>query len=247
MLETIASPPLEDKPAVKPLATISPKGVAIVLAVVAVCLVPLSIGVNYYRYVLDGPHEGLVSLFDFDSKLSIPAWFTVCNFVLAAILLALIALASKRAGDGWSRHWLVMSFIFLFLSLDQQAAIHTKMTRPLRDMFHMSGLFYSAWVIPYSILVIVFALAYARFLLNLAPRTRNLIIIAGIIFVTGKIGVEMVDTRYLEAHGHDMTYALMTTLEEFLKMIGMVIFNYALLAYLSTHVKEISVRFGEGG
>jgi hypothetical protein len=232
---------------VNPLVVISPRRVAIILAVVVVCLVPLSIVANYYQYVLNGQHEGLVSLFDFDSKLSIPAWFTVCNFLLAAILLAAIASVSKRVGDGWSRHWLVMSFIFLFLSLDQQAAIHTKLSRPLRDLFHTGGLFYAAWVIPYSILVIVFVLAYARFLLNLPPRTRNTMIIAGIIFVAGKIGVEMVDTRYLEAHGHDMTYALMTTLEAFLKMIGLVIFNYALLSYLSTHGKEIGVCFGDEG
>jgi hypothetical protein len=44
-----------------------------------------------------------------------------------------------------------------------------------------------------------------------------------------------------------MVYALMTTLEEFLKMTGMVIFNYALLSYLSTHVKEIGVCFGDKG
>jgi uncharacterized membrane protein len=157
MLGTITSPlPLEERPVVKPLVTISPRRVAIILAVVVLCLVPLSIAANYYRYVLGGQHEGLASLFDFDSKLSVPAWFTVCNFLLAAVLLAAIALVSKRAVDGWSRHWWVMSFIFLFLSLDQQAAIHTKMTRPLRDLFHTSGLFYSAWVIPYSILVIIY-------------------------------------------------------------------------------------------
>jgi hypothetical protein len=72
---------------------------------------------------------------------------------------------------------------------------------------------------------------------------RWLMITAGAVYVSGAVGVEMLDAKYLELHepqiiGTAVTgifafnYSLMTAAEELLEMSGIVIFIYALFSYL---------------
>ena len=54
--------------------------------------------------------------------------------------------------------------------------------------------------------------------------------------------MEMVDGRYMALHGPDLSYWLMTTLEESLEMAGAILFLRSLLAYLSDHVGALTVH-----
>ena len=78
-----------------------------------------------------------------------------------------------------------------------------------------------------------FVAAYAKFLLDLPSRTRVLFISSGILFVTGAIGFELIGGWYADKHGTgNITYALITTCEELLEMLGIALFIYTLLKYI---------------
>jgi hypothetical protein len=69
---------------------------------------------------------------------------------------------------------------------------------------------------------------------------RRLFILAGLIYLSGAIVIETVGGHYVTVWGHDsIRYVLCTTAEEFLEMIGIVVFIYALLKYMTKGGREV--------
>jgi hypothetical protein len=129
----------------------------------------------------------------------------------------------------------------VFLSLDETAQLHELSIRPLQDGFGATGVFYYAWIIPAGLCIALFAVAYVNFLASLPARTRRLFLVAGITFVGGAIGVEAISGKHASLHGEgNLTYHLITTLEELFEMAGLVLFIYALLDYISRQFTRVS-------
>ena len=130
------------------------------------------------------------------------------------------------------------------LSLDEIASIHERTSVPIRNALDLSGAFYFAWVVPAAILLLVFAILYLRFVLALPRRSRWLFVVAGAIFVSGALGVEMIGSAYASAHGrNDLVYALIASGEEVLEMIGLATFIYALTDYIRSKFNNLILRF----
>ena len=92
--------------------------------------------------------------------------------------------------------------------------------------------------------MVFLALFFSNFLFKLPKTTSVSFIIAGIIYLTGLLGIEMVGGYYHELHGKEnLTYSLISTLEESLEMLGLILFIRALLDYLSAHFSEITIIF----
>ncbi len=47
----------------------------------------------------------------------------------------------------------------------------------------------------------------------------------------------------MRAHGFDLIYGIIASVEEIFEMAGIVIFIYALLDYLQTHYKDLAISF----
>lgn len=62
----------------------------------------------------------------------------------------------------------------------------------MRTLLGTGGVFYFAWVIPGAAFVCLFALAYLGFLLAMPRPIAMTMVLAGIIYVSGAIGAEMV-------------------------------------------------------
>lgn len=175
---------------------------------------------------------GLIDLFDFDTEKNIPTIYSSIALLFSSILLLFIALTSKRLKSSYIP-WFGLSLIFLFLSIDETFLIHERFVDPLRDNFGASGIFHYAWVIPYGIALIIFLIAYTKFLFSLPRDTMILFIVSGAIFVSGAIGMEMIEGSYAILYGKEtILYAVMYTIEEFLEMFGIVLFIYTLLSYI---------------
>jgi hypothetical protein len=54
--------------------------------------------------------------------------------------------------------WLGLALAFVFLSLDEATQIHEFFIGYFRIDFGLSGYFYSAWIIPYGVALVVLAL-----------------------------------------------------------------------------------------
>jgi hypothetical protein len=172
---------------------ISPTRTAKVLAITVSCITVISILIKFLAYYSgDDSLFGLVRQFDLNGEANIPSWYQATSLLLCSILLAAIASTKKADGDSYARHWIALSIIFLYLAIDEAAQLHEMLTVPLRSAFHPSGFFYYVWVIPLGAFVLIFVLAYLRFLAHLPAKTRLLFIIAGAIYVGGALGMEMV-------------------------------------------------------
>lgn len=192
--------------------------------------------------------SGLKLLFDVDGEANIPTWYSSVALLLCGILLAIIAVLKNQEGDRFALHWKVLSLIFLFLSLDEVVGIHELPISPLRQALHTSGFFYFAWVIPGAALVSLFVLAYLKFLVHLPAKTRYRFLLAGLVFISGAIGAEMISAYYADLYKNygseyrDSTpYIIAVAVEEFCEMIGIVIFIQALLTYLSSYLKKVGL------
>lgn len=229
---------------------IPPGRISRILVAVALLLTLASIAVQFSKYVLG--HDtllGFVRLFDANAEGNVPTWYSSSTLLMCSLLLAAIAMTRKRARDRYALHWGALSVIFLFLSLDEAAKIHEEMAgRPLRSALRTSGVLYYAWVIPYGVMVLIFALAFLKFLVNLPARTRRLFLLAGSVYVGGALGIELLEGYQATHFGADnMAMALMASLEEFLEMLGVAIFIHALLSYLIPDARAIAIHTGGGG
>ena len=188
---------------------------------------------------------GLIPLFDFDSEYNIPTLYSSFALIFCSILLAFIASTQKKQNSSYYP-WIGLSIIFLYLSVDEIASIHERLGALLRESLSTSGLLYDTWVIPYGVLLAVFVIAYFRFLMSLAKRIRNLFVISGTTFVIGAIGFELLSGGQNDLSGtKNLALSFFYTCEEFLEMLGIVIFIYALLMYLAKQFKPLTVSLIE--
>ncbi len=225
--------------------TLSPERIVRFLLLVVLGLALVSLAGQYYRYFLSegGRHMTIVRFFDLDSEANLPTWYSSVALLFSSFLLAIIAWAKRGGGDRYALHWAAMALLFLGLSLDEASGIHEMPIEQLRAALHAKSIFYFTWVIPGAGFVGFFLLAYLRFLAHLPPSTRWLFLLSGAIFVGGAIGVEMISGYYSYYYG-EATWgnALITTVEEVLEMLGIVLFIYALLQYIKSHIGVIRLR-----
>jgi hypothetical protein len=150
--------------------------------------------------------------------------------------------------DVYLRHWRALALIFWLLSLDEMASLHEWTARPLRELLQASGLFHFTWVVVGGLFVLVLARVYLHFLFALPRKTGLLFVAAAALYVSGAIVMEMVGGQLYELYGNGSSqYVFETVVEESLEILGVQLFGYALLAYLSRTVEELSITFERRG
>jgi hypothetical protein len=237
----------------QPLMAVAPDRVRAWLAVVVVCLTVLSLaGTAWGAFPVQNPlvgeaRESFQRLFRLDGEANISAWYQSTALLLAAALLALIALSERRRSGRLALYWSGLALIFLYLSVDEEAIIHEMAIKPIRSAFHPTGLLYYGWIVPAGTCVLLFLLAYLRFLGQLPAATRLRFLVAGFIYVSGALGLEALSGLFVERHGEQgLGYVLSFHAEEVCEMTGIVIFLHALLSYMQSHLAHVSIRFGVG-
>ena len=99
-----------------------------------------------FRYLFDDFWMGgtCVSIFRVSSEGKIPTWYSSCALLFCSVLLAIIAFSKKNHRDPYLLHWLGLSIVFLFISLDEATAMHEVTSDPLRSFLDTKGIFYFA-------------------------------------------------------------------------------------------------------
>ena len=176
-----------------------------------------------------------LQFFDFNSEENLPTAFATFNLFFAGCLLFYISTHKTPQEMKW--RWFILAVIFFFLAFDEYAMVHDPLSRKLRPYVSDVDLLHFAWVIPYSILLLVFTLAYLRFFFALPRKYMILFGASGFIFVLGAVGFELIGAPRTKNFGRsDIYYTVFTTVEECLEFIGIILFNYALLTYLKEKV-----------
>lgn len=210
----------------------SPQKAAKTLFSIVLCLITADIVGQVSKYFFG--HErllGFVKLFDLNRESNIPSWYSSVTLLLCAFLLANIA--SLKKGFPYSYHWKALSFIFVYLSVDESAELHERWNYLMKPFIHSSGVLYAPWVVPGAIFVVIVLISYIKFLSHLPRQIKWLFLLAGTVYVGGAVGMELLEGYLLGDSGIEtFVYQMVVVLEEFSEMFGIIIFIYALLSYL---------------
>lgn len=223
---------------------VRPARVANILCALVAALVVLDLIGFVFRFGLGhGRVLGFVPTFDLEQEANVPTYFSSFLLLAAAGLLAVIASWKNESGASFRRHWATLAIIFLCMSIDELAGLHEQLHTLLVEFdLRPGGWFHFAWVIPGLVFVALFGLTYFKFFLHLGRRFQRLFLGAGLTYVAGALGMEMISGRHVEVHGYDVAAALMSTVEETLELIGIALFIYALLTYIDAHIPVIRVQ-----
>ncbi|MBW4561338.1 MAG: hypothetical protein KME32_09285 [Mojavia pulchra JT2-VF2] len=223
---------------------ISAKTITQRLIIIILCLT-LTGAVSAYFWVIEFPFPSskwFYKLFSLDEELNIPAWYSSFLLLFSSGLLAVITSIKKT--DKYYIYWRNLSLLFLFFSLDEAFSFHEILIIPsLRKFLNLHPIFFQTWVIFGIPLVIFFAFKYFNFLRHLPNKTQYLFLLAATVYISGTLGMEMVGGILREVFGRlGLITAIGIVIEEVLEMIGIVIFIYTLLAYLSSLKETINLK-----
>jgi hypothetical protein len=226
--------------------TVRPRQVAAVVGAAAAVLALAGVAGQWVQYRLGVEHSfGLVRSFDLDQEGNLATWFSVALLLTNSLLLGAIAVTRRRDSPeaAGPRAWAGLALLLLLLSAEEAAAIHEMTVLPLRQLLNADGLLYYTWVVPGGILALLVAAAYLPFLARLPGRTRKRFVLAGMLYVGGAVGLEMIGGRHASLYGaNNLSYALIAHVEETLEMAGLVVLLYSLLDYLGRYGGPISLR-----
>jgi hypothetical protein len=181
-------------------------------------------------------------VFNFDYEGNIPSIYSALTLALCSILLGIVSYLKQVAKHRYVGHWKFLSLLFLFMALDEACSLHELLVSPLRFLLHARGLLYFTWVVPAFIFLAIFLLSFWRFINSLPAKTRQLFISAGSLYIAGALGVELLGGYYADKLGfNSIPYILVSLLEETLEMLGVVVFIYAILGYIKSHIEELEV------
>lgn len=220
--------------------SLTPRRLAGAFALVTCALVLVHVVVQVIRFTSgDDRLYGIVFMVSLGAEDNLPTFYSAFALLSCAGMLAMIAARSATERVYW---WL-LALAFSFLALDEALEIHERLIEPLRHRIGAHGAFHYAWIIPYGIATVLFALGYVRFLIRLPRRTALLFVLAGTIYVGGAVGLEMIG-GVLADEGRSGTplYVLAQTIEETFEMGGVVLFIYALADYAARQLGGLAIR-----
>lgn len=227
---------------------LSPQSIMRFLYAVVSALVVAHVAVQVLRFLTgDDRLHGLVFMFSLGAEMNLPAFYATFSLLFVALLLAAVGASSRADPDVGAMYWLGLSAVFVFLSMDEMLALHERLSDPVRSALGTSGLFFYAWVIPYGLAMLALAPLYVRFLVRLPRPTAVKFLWAGILFVAGAMGAEMVGGWYSEQHGNaNPVFVSIQTVEEVLEMVGVLVFISALLEYADRRADGLRLYISSG-
>ncbi len=235
------------------------KRITQVLVLIALFFTLASVAGQFAKVNLGlGNLRGLVPMFTVGKEESIATWYSSAALLFCFALLVAIAVAKKIANDRYFLHWAGLSVVFLYLSADESSSIHEQLGGGIgRYVLRATGISQEgflgrAWVVFGIGMVLIVTLVFLRFFIALPSETRRLFFVAGLLFVTGAIGLEMVAAFYLDLYGggdnmtlvQDTVRTQVPNVEEFLEMLGVIVFLYALMSYINAQAKEVRIHVG---
>jgi hypothetical protein len=226
---------------------ISPLSVAKRLTSIVIVLAVLSIAVQISKYIF-GYRSDWMDAINLDREMNLPTWFEAFMLLFCAYLLRIIAAGNRNEANSDRRRWQLLSNIFIFLAIDELVSIHEILIIPkLAKTLNLPNFLAQIWVIPGAIFVAFLIKYYWKFLKRLPARSRFQFFLAGAIYVSGALGMEMAGSAYSKVYGQqNFIYALLATVEEVMEKMGSVIFIYSLLSYLENWNEEIQLNIKIG-
>ncbi len=192
-------------------------------------------------YFVESTKDGILHFFhyafNFNTEKNAPTYFSVILLFLSSQTFLIIAIFTPANTSAYIKYyWWQMSLIFLLLSMDEMVRLHENLeyiTRRFLDV-EIDGFFAFAWVVPMIGILVVFGLYSIKFLMYIPKYLSKGCIIAGILYVTGAVGFEMITAKLYSANNNveNAYYYMAMCTEESLEMIGIIVLLYFNLKYI---------------
>lgn len=221
----------------EPVLALQPAKVALVLGAIATFLFLGNACLLLLRSAT-GAESDILYILNFDTERNLPTLYSAGLLFLNSLLF--VALKFTKAPPVIRKTTLALSIVFFFLGVDELFSYHEELIGVVRSAFNSSGIFYFAWIIPYSVASLLIFLAVIPFLRRITRRYRYYFLLSAILYTLGAIGFEMLAGSYISgdptARGiKDIAYQIMATFEESLEMAGCIMLVYVLLVLIQHH------------
>jgi hypothetical protein len=218
----------------------NPRFVARCLATVIALIVITGAMANYAVYNLaphpDHPIADVLKRFDLGHEPSIPAFYSASVMLATATFLIFLGRFDQSGGKSRGRHWYALSFLFVCLAIDESVMFHEMGTAAMNEL-DLGGQFYFSWILPGLAFAVIVATLFLRFLMSLNRRTGIGLILSGVVFVAGAIGMEFIAGLIFSAAATEedamrsVSHVLVQAVEEGLEMVGVAMFLCILIDY----------------
>jgi hypothetical protein len=195
---------------------------------------------------------GFVPLFDINNEYNIPALYSACAIWFSAALLLFIYRQEKKAGTPKAYYWRHFAYLFMFLGIDELASIHEIFGRfaPMIWERFPALQISRKWIIPFSPVLLAMAIYFFRFYLLLSKENRVRFTAAGLVFLAGAVGIEILGEWYAIAYEMPPVFRGYSAIaEEGCEMLGIVLFIRALLMHIHQYTPvpklDIEIVFDE--
>lgn len=209
------------------------------------------IGLSAVVLLLGFAREAYVALFGIETLLKdlrqialdtehcIGSFYSSVLMGISALLMVVIGQHDERKMT--RLRWFFLAFIFVLMSLDESVSFHEVLINPLRSIFGFSSFLHFAWIVPGALFVLAMGLFYTPFVFAMEKSTRNGIILAGLLYVSGALGLEAVGGHFHFIGGDTHPYYIAASMiEELLEIVGLTLFAAVLLRAVAglTRVSE---------
>lgn len=183
----------------------------------------------------DLPWGPLDNLFDVDREQSIPTWFSSAQLLVVGLLLLAVVRERLASAAPITAALAILAAVFLFLSLDESASIHEKITAYAfrREIHWLTALSFrgnhGVWIAVYAVLTVAVVALSQRGLRQLWQRARVEMLWLGAgfaVFGGGAVGLEIVSYQLRE---HARLFVLELAAEELLEMAGVSLILYGVM------------------
>lgn len=196
-----------------------------------------------WKLPAESPLRSFLRVFSMGGEPTIPTWFAIVQLMALSALLIVVGIR-VRARGGRFLPWGLLAALATYVSIDEQVKIHETLVDPMRELFGItSGPFLLAWVIPALALVGIVGVVFLPFFLRLPVATRWRFTLAVVVFVSGAVGMEMIDAgtfEYLKQFGiwEMRIKSMMYGLEELLELLGVSLAIWAVLRHLADNLER---------
>ena len=200
----------------------------------ACCAVALAGG-----YVLSKPFEHgcaeracqeLVRWLDLDQEANLPTWFSTTLWLFAGAIAGAVGAEESK----WRWHWFALAALCGFMSLDEASQFHEIFGTMLGDQVSANRFLFYNWIFYGLAMVLAAGAVFLPFLRAIPRSTALRFVLAGAVFVSGAVGLEMIGAASKTGAislVQGRLWIAQVAVEESLEMAGVILLIRALLLY----------------
>ena len=185
---------------------------------------------------------GLIPFLDVNEEANLPTFVSGLLWIWTGMAMAVLARHRATGILRWA--WTTWAAIAGYLAFDELFSVHEQWksmgTQLSQSLF--GAVPYFAWILVAIMPVIGVGLFSMAVIRRLDQALRLRLLLAGICFVAGALGLEFVEGEWANAHGRDLVFHTIVLVEELLEMTAVLLALRACLLELRRLEFRVGLR-----